>query len=118
MELIRTIKISGKQVKTEKNTFISWSAQINGKWYKIKFTQKCLGEPKERGIYDLKINLDKCSLQTGKEKTLKDGKVIRENDVIWVNEIIGIRKYTDDELSELNRDKFEKAFGETPELPF
>lgn len=109
---VRTIELHSQEIKKDKQTFIASSAEINGKWYKIKFTKECDGAPKTRGIYALTIDFDECSVEKGKAYTNQHGKKGVSNDIIWVRHIVGIRKYTDEELREANRMAMNSIFGE------
>lgn len=110
MNTTRTITISAQEIKKDKQTFIACSAQINGKWYKIKFTKDCERNPKTKGRYYLTINFDDCSFEAGKPYK-KDGKERKSNDIIWVRKITDIKKYTDEELAEENRAEMASIFG-------
>lgn len=111
--MIRTIKLSAKEIKKTdgKGTFISCSAKIGGKWYRIKFTKEANGEPKKRGLYDLTVDDNNCSLQRGRVKTKADGTQYTENDIFWVNKIEALRQYTEEELAEMNRKTMDGVFG-------
>lgn len=118
---IRIIEIHSQEVKSEKNSFIASSAEINGKWYKVKFTKDCEKAPKKKGIYKLKIDFDKCSVEKGKVYVNSKGKEGISNDVIWVREIVEIRKLTDAEYAERNRKDLYEVFGynnDDDDLPF
>ena len=112
METIRTIIIHSQEIKKEKQQFIASSAEINGKWYKIKFTKDCADTPKYRGLYELVIDFDTCSLERGKQFTNSKGESVKGNDTIWVRHIVGIRKVTEEELKERNRNDMASVFGE------
>lgn len=109
---VRTITLHSQEVKKEKQTFIASSAEINGKWYKIKFTQDCEGAPKKRGLYDLTIDFDNCSIEAGKRYTNSKGKSGVANDTIWVRHIVGLRQYTEEELKAANRMAMGNIFGD------
>lgn len=109
---VRTITIHSQEVKKDKQTFIASSAEINGKWFKIKFTKECGDGPKTRGLYELTIDLDECSIEAGKRYTNSKGKSGVANDTIWVRHIVGLRKHTEDELKAANRMAMGKIFGE------
>lgn len=109
---VRTITIHAQEVKNDKQTFIASSAEINGKWYKIKFTRDCDGIPKKRGLYELTIDFDECSIEVGKKYTNSKGKNGVENDTIWVRHIVGLRQYTEDELKAINRASLSTIFGD------
>lgn len=112
MENNRTLTIYTKEVRKEKQVFFASDAIINGKWYKIKFTKECNKSPKEKGIYELIVSIDSCSLEKGKKYVDKEGISKTENDIIWVREVVNLRKYTEDELKELNRATMIGVFGE------
>lgn len=100
MNNIRTIKIFSKEVVAGKQKFITSNANIADKWYKIKFTKGCEGAPKERGMYELTIDLADTSFQRGETYTNKQGEVTKANDIIWVHKITEIRNYTEEGLRE------------------
>lgn len=108
---IREIIIHSKEIKKDKQSFIVSSAEINGRWYKIKFTKSCVDVPRERGLYRLTIDFDDCSLEVGKTITNKAGKKFTENDTIWVRHVVGLEKFTDEEIKARNREALSKAFG-------
>ena len=112
MNTVRTITLHSQEIKKDKQTFIVSSAEINGKWYKIKFTQNCVGYPKEKGLYELTIDFDDCSVEVGKKYTNSRGKSGVANDTIWVRHIVGLRKYTDEELAVANRQTMSNIFGD------
>lgn len=118
MENTRTITLHAQEIKKDKQSFIACSAFINNKWFKIKFTKECEKAPKTIGLYELTINFDDCSLERGKPYTSKSGRKGVSNDSIWVRNIEKIRKYTEDELKERNRNAMVEAFGEDQQLPF
>ena len=109
--MLHSFVISAKEVKQEKNSFIACSAKIGDSYYKIKFTKECERVPKTRGLYDLVIDEDKCSIQKGKKYVTKDGYEAIGNPTIWVKEIASIRKYTEAELAEINRANFAGVFA-------
>ena len=110
---LRTIKIATREIKQEKNSFCASSTKIGNTYYKVKFTKECEKTPKKRGLYDLTIDIDKCSIENGKkyvnEKTGFEGV---SNPTIWVREIHNIRAYTEEELAAMNREKFAAVFAE------
>lgn len=112
METIRKIELHTQEINVEKKKFYASSAKIGEKWYKIKFTQDCKDAPRQKGLYELTIDLDECSLEVGKYYTAKDGTMRPSNSTIWVRHIVGLRKYTEDELKALNREAFSDVFGE------
>lgn len=111
--MTQTIKVSAKEIKKSDGTgtFPSCSAKIGEKWYKIKFTQDCTVSIKKRGLYDLTVKLDDISRQKGREKTLKGGKKVMDNDTLWIRKVVSLRKYTEEEMAELNRRDLDEVFG-------
>lgn len=111
METIRTITLHAQEIKKDKQSFIACSSEINGKWYKIKFTKECDTTPKTKGLYELTIDFDECSVEFGKRYTKNNGDVGVANDTIWVRHIVGLRKYSDEELKAVNRMAMGNIFG-------
>lgn len=111
METIKTITLHAQEVKKEKQTFIACSSEINGKWYKIKFTKECDGAPRIKGLYDLTIDFDTCSVEFGKRYTNSKGENGVSNDTIWVKHIVGLRMHTEEELKAANRIAMGNIFG-------
>lgn len=104
--------LHAQEIKKDKQTFIAGSAEINGKWYKIKFTKDCERAPKSRGLYDITVSVDEVSLEKGGTYINKNGEVLSENDTLWIRKIADIYKYTDEDLRRENRMKLEGVFGE------
>ena len=111
MEL-RTIITHARLVGKDKQKFIACSANINGVWFKIKFVKTCEKAPKEKGLYELTIDLRKCSLENGRTYKRADGTIGSSSPVIWVREIADIRKYTEEELAERDLSSLQSIFGE------
>lgn len=111
--MTRTFRISAKEIKKKDGTgsFISCSAKIGEKWYRVKFTKDCERSPKKRGLYDLTVKSEHMSVQKGK---IKDG--FTENDILWISEIETLRRYTEEELNEMNEAKLSEVFGGTKEV--
>lgn len=121
MKDIETFVLYAKEIKHDKNTFIVCSAHIGEKWYKVKFNRDCPVEVKEKGIYDLSVNIDDCSLERGKKITNKEGKEVVTNDILWISNVVTLRKYTEEELRERNRTVMGSVFGDDNDgekLPF
>lgn len=112
METVRTIIIHAREVKNDKQKFISCSAEINGKWYKIKFTKDVKDNPRDRGLYELTIDFDSCSIENGKYYDTSKGESRKENDTIWVSHIVGIKKYSEEDMKAINRSKMGAIFGD------
>ena len=100
-----TIQCYAREIKTEKNSFIAVTSQINGKYYKIKFKKECNNVPRKKGLFHLTLDVDEISVQYSKTYVGKDGKVREENPTIWVDDIIEIKYFTAEELKAINRDK-------------
>lgn len=109
---IRTITLHAQEITKGNQRFIACSSEINEKWYKIKFTKAC-GKvpPTEKGLYELTIDCDDCSVENGKNYTNSKGKTAKANDTIWVRRIVNLRKYTPDELKAENRQVMNAVFG-------
>lgn len=106
-----TIVLHAQEVKKDKQSFIVSSANINGVWYKIKFNKQCEISPKIRGLYDLTISFDDCSVEKGKSYIGNDGEMHQSLDTIWVRKVENLRRYTDEEMRDRNRDKMSAIFG-------
>lgn len=117
METIQTFTVSAKEVTVGKQKFCACVAQIAGKWYKVKFNREVKKSPNSRGLYDVTIDVNNCSVQNGKLYTKKDGTQGREAPTIWVKEITNIRKWTDEEMAARNMEKVASVFEGEP-LPF
>lgn len=102
----RTFKVYAKEINTKDgNKFVSLSTSYNGEFYKFKFKKVCTSNIQLKGVYDVVLDLNDISVQAGKIKTNKDGQEYKENATIWVEKVVSIRKYSDDELKaqQLNR---------------
>lgn len=100
---IRKITLHSREIRKDKQTFIASDAQIGKNWYKIKFTKECEIAPKNKGLYELTINFDDCSLEKGKPYENKKGEIKASNPTIWIKKIVDIRAFSDEELKESNR---------------
>lgn len=121
--MTQRIIIHAQEIKKEKTSFIACSANLyDNVWVKVKFTKACENAPKTSGLYELKIDFDKCSLERGKPYTNAKGEEKMGNDTIWVREIEYIRKQTEEELKAKNREELTALFGgaknDAGELPF
>ena len=112
METVKTITLHAQEIKKDKQSFIACSAEIKGKWYKIKFTKDVADAPKKKGLYDLTIDFDECSVELGKKYVSSKGSEGIANDTIWVRHIVGLRQYTEEELKAVNRMALGNIFGE------
>lgn len=117
MKTTRTIKLHTQEIRKDKQVFFASSAKIKDVWYKVKFTKDVTNMPKEKGLYDLTVDLDDCSFEKGKTYvSKKTGEVLLENSTIWVRKITDIRKYNDEDLKMINRAEMSEIFGEEEEV--
>lgn len=112
MAKIKVINTYTQEIKKDKQTFLVTSSEINGKWYKVKFTKSAGNVITEKGLGELKINLDDCSLEYGKEVAGKNGKKYKSNDIIWVRKAVDYRPLTEEELRAMEMAKFDEVFGD------
>ena len=112
MTTVKTINLYTQEIKKDKQTFLVSSTEIKGKWYKVKFTKSCGNVANEKGLGELEINLEDCSLEHGKETVGKNGKKFKTNDIIWVRKIISYRPLTEEELRAKEMAKFDEVFGD------
>lgn len=112
---IETIVLHAQKVENGNQSFIACSAEIRGRWFKIKFNKTCEGAPTERGLYDLTFNFDDCSVENGRIYTRNNGDTGISNDTIWIKKIIELRKYSETELAEMNRANMCRIFGRESE---
>lgn len=110
--MLKTFTITSREIKTDKNSFISSSAKIGDRYFKIKFTKDCLTKPNKRGLYRLTIDTTKCSIERGDKYINKQGFEAEGQPTIWVREVNYLTPYTEEELNAMNEKKFEAVFGE------
>lgn len=111
METKQTIELHVQEVRKDKQVFYPATGEINGKWFKVKFTKECNTQLKEKGIYTLKVDLRNCSLERGKPYMKNDGTEGKTNPTIWVRAIDSITKYTEAEMQERTMKEFELFFN-------
>lgn len=116
--MIQTIKVFGREVVNGSQKFISSSAEINKKWYKIKFVNGCNEVPSTKGIYEITFDTKNASLEKGKPYTTKNGKKGIDNPTIWIKKIIKNRPYTEEDYDRENEEVFSEVFGTSDENPF
>lgn len=106
-----TVKLHTKEITKDKQKFFASSAEINGVWYKIKFVKDVKEAPTSKGLYELTIDFDNCSLEKGATYvSKKTGEIVAGNATIWVRKIEAIRKFTEEELKAENRIVFNEIF--------
>lgn len=105
--MTRTFRINVKEIAKKDGSckFPVANAKINDKWYKVKFTKDCDNAPRKAGLYDLTVDDDEMSIQTG---TVKNEH--KQNDIIWVHAIVTVRRYSDDDIKEYSRAKVSSVF--------
>lgn len=108
----RTITLHSQEVKNGKQTFIASSAEIGGKWYKIKFTKDVNLVPKSKGLYELTFDLDDCSMERGKPYVSADGTVKLGNATLWIRDVVELLKYSEEQLKQANREALADVFGD------
>lgn len=111
-KILRSFVLYGKEVKADKQKFISCQAEINGKWYKIKFRQDCEKAPKKRGLYNITIDLNMCSVERGQLYTNAMGDRVRGTSTIWVGEIEEITPWTDEMYKAKAMNDLSEVFGD------
>ena len=71
----------------------------------------CNDKPAEKGSYYIEVNYSDCSIQKGQKYIdKKTGEEKFENDILWINKVVDIRKETDEERKEKNELKMKKVF--------
>ena len=110
--------MSAREITKDKKHFVACSAEINGQWYKIKFTRDCAGAPREKGLYKIWLNIDDCSYEPSRKMRREDGSEFTTNPTIWVKAIDRIQPFTEDELRERNRNQLADVFDNRDPLPF
>lgn len=110
MENELSIDLRVKLVEHEGKKFPTCTANVSGKWFKVKFKMECNTTPKQGGMYHLVISKDDISIQKGKQYTRKDGTTGIENPTIWVSNVISLKPYTDEEMKEINRANVDSFF--------
>ena len=102
----RTFKVYAKEITTKDgNKFVTLSTVANEQFYKFKFKKACTSNIQLKGVYDVVVDLNDISVQRGKIKTTEDGREFKENSTIWIDKVVSIRKYSDEELkaAQLNK---------------
>lgn len=109
--MIIETRVNAKIIERENQKFPAFTAKINGKWFKIKFTQECEKSPKQKGVYMLKFDTINSSVQRGKKYVNSRGVEGVSNDTIWIRKIESIVKFTEEELAKMNAEEVENAIG-------
>lgn len=109
---IRRITVHGREVNSERRSFIAFSANINGVWYKIKFTRAVTNVPRKKGLYEMSIDLKSCSTQKGAFYDDRNGVTRQENDTIWIKDLIEWKEASSEQYEALNVKTMLEIFGE------
>lgn len=121
MNTTKQIIIFTREVKANNQKFYVSETNINGTYYKVKFTRACVGSPQKAGTFYLTLNTAECHVQKGLPYTRKDGKQATDKDTIWVHRIVELREETAEEKAEKNAKRMSEIFGdenETGNMPF
>lgn len=110
--VVKTITVYAKDIKSDNKKFTACTALIKDKWYKIKFVKDCKDKITERGVYELSAYVDDMSVEHGKPVTNSKGKTTISNPTIWIKSCVLLRKYTEEELKLRDREKLASVFGE------
>ena len=116
----KTFRIYGKEIKTEKNSFIAFSTKINNRYFKVKFTKDVDGVPKRKGVYNLTVNMKDISVQNGAKYEAKDGTIKDGTTTLWIRNLISVNKVSQEILDAENEKTVYELFnGESDEdCPF
>ena len=113
MENTQKLTIYAKEIKLgDGKSFVAFTTLVKTKWFKVKFTRECLTTPKEKGMYHMTINIDDVSIEKGKFYTDKNGVKKQGNPTIWINKVVELSKYTEEELKQIREAKLESVFGD------
>lgn len=121
MEKTQKLTIYAKEIKmNDGKAFVAFTTLVKTKWFKVKFTRNCLTTPKEKGMYHLTIDVNDVSIEKGKFYTDKNGVKKQGSPTIWINKVVELSKYTEEELKQIREAKLESVFGDDNEkdLPF
>lgn len=101
-------KVFAKNVTTKDGKkFVSCQTKLNSTFYKVKFTADCEQQIKSYGVYDIYV----CDRDISIERSKKQPDGFKPNDVIWIRNAQAIRKYTEDEIAEENKARYNDIFG-------
>lgn len=110
MEKLLVIKVIGKEVETEKNTFVAFNAvQKDGKLINVGFRKDVENAPKKVGTYNLTVESTKMNIDSN-----------RTFPKLWIKEIVKVEKLektVDKKVLELF-DTDEEETKEKEDLPF
>ena len=119
MENTQKLTIYAKEIKLgDGKSFVAFTTLVKTKWFKVKFTRNCLTTPKEKGMYHLTIDVNDVSIENGHFYTDKNGVKKQGNPTIWINKVVELSKYTEEELKQIREAKLESVFGDDKENIF
>ena len=119
MENTQKLTIYAKEIKLgDGKSFVAFTTLVKTKWFKVKFTRNCLTTPKEKGMYHLTIDVNDVSIEKRKFYTDKNGMKKQGNPTIWINKVVELSKYTEEELKQIREAKLESVFGDDKENIF
>ena len=108
---VRSFRIYAKVVKLDdEESFITCSAKINDKYYKVRFRMTCPDYIKEYGVYEIKLKEEMINISRGKTYKTKDGIKGKENDTLWIKDYISLVKLSDEDLDKENRESVSDVF--------
>lgn len=119
MEKTQKLTIYAKEIKLgDGKSFVAFTTLLKNKWFKVKFTRNCLTTPKEKGMYHLTIDVNDVSIEKGNFYNDKNGEKKQGNHTIWINKVVELSKYTEEELKQIREAKLESVFGDDKENIF
>lgn len=114
----KQITINARKKATSRGTpFYTYSANINGKWFQIKFNKSAGNRPEASGVYVFTVDTNDLSIAKGKFYNGRDGKQHQENDTLWIAKYTAASKLTDEQLRKRDSDEIGRIFGDDA-LPF
>lgn len=108
----REVVLHAKEIVNGKQKFIACSMKVNDRWFKVKFRKCCEETPKTKGLYRMGFSYDDVSIEFGKDVVGKNGKKFKTDDTVWVSKVLFLDKFTEEELTERNRNILASAFGD------
>ena len=101
-------KVFAKNVTTKDGKkFVSCQTKRKDTFYKVKFTADCERQIKTFGVYDLYVR----DIDISIERSKKQPNGFKPNDVIWIRNVQALRKYSEEDLAEDNKVKYDDIFG-------
>lgn len=101
MKTVTLTLITRERSKADGKKFLTHTAQVSDKWVTVKFNSDVENAPRKVGKYTIKLNLKNVSIKSDGQYT-----------TLWVNEIISLKKWTDEELKKEAVKKASDYFGD------